>query len=587
MSTGTVETKTGTATRARIIERQMPLTAISAQSAREKSIRHGHLSTLHIWWARRPLAACRAAIFAALVPQPDDPAEAKKMQKFIAELSDWDNSIDSDSASGKTGVHHYIRDARDYIKRAFPDRAPRVLDPFAGGGAIPLEALRLGCETYALDLNPVAHIIQLATLVYPQQYAHRPGPYGDKPGATLAGDVRKWGEWVLERARAEIGDLYPRDPDGATPVAYFWARTIPCPNPVCRSAVPLIRQTWLVRKASKYVAYRVEADGPGSEVRFRVLTARSPNEFNFDPAVGTTRGGTAVCPCCGTPLSEKHIKAEALAGRLDAVLIAVGTDTPGAQGKRYRDVTDNDRAIFAEARKRLGKLHDAYDPFSGELPPIPDEPLVDNDTMNVKTPLYGLKTYDKLFNARQSLAIATFVRHVRTAYEAIVAETMDSEYAKAVATYLAIALDRLADASTTLVRWRPTVEAHANTFARQALPMLWDYVETNPFGGGSGNWDSCVEWVWKYIEHGASTADRPADVRRGTATQLPYEDRYFDAIVTDPPYYNNIAYAELADFFYVWLKRTSAGLYPTILGSPVTPKDLEIVEGGALRRKKE
>lgn len=235
----------GPGTKRRIIESQMPLTAISAQSAREKSIRHGHLSTLHIWWARRPLAACRAAIFAALVPQPDDPVEAEKLQAFIAELANWDNSIDSDSAMGSTGVHHYIREARAYIKAAFPDRAPRVLDPFAGGGAIPLEALRLGCETYAVDLNPVAHIVELATLVYPQKYGHRPGQFGDQPGATLVGDIQKWGQWVIDKARTEVGHLYPSSESGASSVAYFWARTIACPNAACGASVPLIRQTWL------------------------------------------------------------------------------------------------------------------------------------------------------------------------------------------------------------------------------------------------------------------------------------------------------------------------------------------------------
>jgi len=240
----------------RIIEEQMPLTAISAHSAREKSIRHGHLSTLHIWWARRPLAACRAAIFAALVPQPEDPKEAKRLQAFIANLANWDNSIDSNNPSGRTGVHHYIKDARAYVKRSFPDRAPRVLDPFAGGGAIPLEALRLGCETYAFDLNPVAHIVQLATLVYPQKYSNRPGPYGNKPGATQVGDVQKWGKWVLEKARAEIGDLYPKDKDGATMVAYLWARTIVCPRADCAVQVPLIRQTWLAKKPGRMSAYK-------------------------------------------------------------------------------------------------------------------------------------------------------------------------------------------------------------------------------------------------------------------------------------------------------------------------------------------
>ncbi len=253
-------------TKLRIIEREMPLREISLLSAQEKYVAHGHLSTVHIWWARRPLAACRAAIFAALVPEPDDPKAAKKMQHFIAQLADWGNSIDSLDPSSKKGVHQYIAQARVYIRDAFGGRTPRILDPFAGGGAIPLEALRLGCETYALDLNPVAHIIQIATLFYPEQYANRPGPYGEKPGATLAGDVRKWGQRVLEKARAEIGDLFPKDPDGATVVAYLWARGVPCPNPSCGSAVPLIRQTWLARKANKHVAYKVEADGPGTAV---------------------------------------------------------------------------------------------------------------------------------------------------------------------------------------------------------------------------------------------------------------------------------------------------------------------------------
>ncbi len=299
-----------------IIEAQMPLTAISVQSAREKSIRHGHLSTLHIWWARRPLAACRAAIFAALVPQPDDPKEAAKLQTFIAELSNWDNSNDRASASGGKEAHHYIREARKYILDAFGGRAPRVLDPFAGGGAIPLEALRLGCETHALDLNPVAHIIQLATLVYPQKYANRPGPYGSQPGATLSGDVQKWGKWVLDKAREEIGDLYPKDPDGATVVAYLWARTIPCPNAACGIPVPLIRQTWLSRKPKKHVAYKVETDGPGSIPRFRVVQAKTANGFDFNPAVSTTRGGIATCPSCGTPISESHFVGEAQAQRM-------------------------------------------------------------------------------------------------------------------------------------------------------------------------------------------------------------------------------------------------------------------------------
>lgn len=418
----------GPGTKRRIIESQMPLTAISVQSAREKSIRHGHLSTLHIWWARRPLAACRAAIFAALVPQPDDPQKAAQLQRFIAQLANWDNSIDSDSATSSTGVHHYIREARQYVKAAYPDRAPRVLDPFSGGGAIPLEALRLGCETYGLDLNPVAHIVELATLVYPQKYGRRTGTYGEKPGATLAGDIRKWSQHVLAKARAEIGDLYPSDADGSKPMAYFWARTVICPNAACSTEVPLVRQTWLVRKTNKYAAYRIESDRPGIPVRFRVIgPVPKARDLGFDPAQGTTRGGRATCPSCGTPLSEQHIKSEALAGRLGAVPVAVAVDTPGAHGKRYREITPTDLAAFAQAEQRLTALKQDYDPFSGELSPLPDERLVDNDTMNVKTPLYGLDTFDKLFNSRQALALSTIAGIVRSVHNLIEAENGDND----------------------------------------------------------------------------------------------------------------------------------------------------------------
>lgn len=426
----------------RIIEVEMPLTKISEHSAREKSIRHGHLSTLHIWWARRPLAACRAAIFAALVPQPEDPKEAKKMQNFIASLADWDNSIDNNSPTSAKGIHHYIKDARAHIKKAFPDRAPRVLDPFSGGGAIPLEALRLGCETYAFDLNPVAHIIQLATLVYPQKYAHRPGTHGEKPGATLVGDVQRWSKWVLDKARAEIGDLYPKDDGGANAVAYLWARTITCPRSDCAVPVPLIRQTWLAKKPGRMSAYKIEANGPGSTIRYTVIgPVKSTKDFDFDPAVGSTRGGTAVCPCCGTPLGEKYIKDEAVKGRMGDQMVAVVWE--GSRGKLYRSVRPEDLTAFEHAGKRLQQLEESYDPLSGELPPVPDEKLVDNDSKNVWCVLYGLDTFGKLFNARQSLALASLSRLVRQTYFKILDETGDADYAKAVTTYLAITLDRL------------------------------------------------------------------------------------------------------------------------------------------------
>ncbi len=587
MNEPAVSVTNGPGRKRRIMEDQMPLTAISVQSAREKSIRHGHLSTLHIWWARRPLVACRAAVFAALVPQPDDPAAAAKMQTFIAKLANWDNSIDSESAAGPAGVHHTIRDARAYIRAGFPDRAPRVLDPFAGGGAIPLEALRLGCETYALDLNPVAHIIELATLVYPQKYAGRPGPYGDKPGATLVGDVRKWGQRVLDKVRTEIGDLYPHGPDNTTTVAILWARTVACPNAACGVPVPLIRQTWLARKAKKHIAYKVEADGPGSIPRFRIVQGMTATDFDFDPAVGTSLGGIATCPSCGTPLSEKHIKSEALAERLGALPVAIVIDAAGGSGKRYREVTTQDHLAFTRAGERLQALKERYDPFSGELPPIPDEKIAQRRITGGSCVVYGLDDFGKLFNSRQALALATFARYVRCVYSEIVEETGDPEYAKAVTTFLALAVDRLANQCSVLCRWNNVGEKIEGVFSRQALPMVWDYAEVNPFSGATGDWNGAIEWIWKVIEHESSIDNNVAEVSRGTSTKLSYPDGYFDAVITDPPYLDNISYATVSDFFYAWLKRTVSHLYPSVLGAPVTPKEQEIIKGGAMVRSEE
>jgi len=571
----------------RIIEVEMPLTKISEHSAREKSIRHGHLSTLHIWWARRPLAACRAAIFAALVPQPEDPKEAKKMQNFIASLADWDNSIDNNSPTSAKGIHHYIKDARAYIKKAFPDRAPRVLDPFSGGGAIPLEAMRLGCETYAFDLNPVAHIIQLATLVYPQKYAHRPGTHGDKPGATLIGDVQRWSAWVLDRAREEVGNLYPRDDSGANAVAYLWARTVSCPRPDCAVPVPLIRQTWLARKPGRMSAYKIEASGPGSDIRYTVIgPVKSASDFDFDPSVGSTRGGTAVCPCCGTPLSENHIVSEAQAGRMNDQMVAVVWESEN--GKLYRSVRPEERNAFQEAKKRLQQLEESYDPLSGELPPVPDEQMPPQGTLGFRVQRYGIDNWGKLFNPRQALVLATFSRWVRAANAEITREVADVEYAKAVSTYLALTFDRLINRCSVACTWHngAKYELVNHVFARQAIPMVWDYPEVNPFNASSGGWEGAEEWITRYIEYGAATAKQPADVRRGSATKLPFEDGFFDAVITDPPYYDNVPYSDLSDFFYVWLRRTVGDLYPTVLGTPLTPKEQEITQDPSKNKSK-
>ncbi len=265
--------------------------------------------------------------------------------------------------------------------------------------------------------------------------------------------------------------------------------------------------------------------------------------------------------------------------------IAVVTDGPA--GKRYREVSETDRAAFQETQRRLRTVLDTYDPLSGLLSPIPDEPLPPQGTLGFRIQRYGFKTWGDLFNARQALALATFSSTIQQAYSEIYGTTGDLEYARAVATYLAITLDRLADRCAVLCTWDNTRETLGHIFGRQALPLVLDYAEVNPFSGSTGNWDGAIEWVAKYIEHGAATSSNAADVRRGDAGSLPYPDGFFDAVITDPPYYDNVPYSDLSDFFYVWLRRTLGTLHSTVLGPPLTPKQQEIIQDPVKGKSKE
>ncbi|MBN1136862.1 MAG: DUF1156 domain-containing protein [Anaerolineae bacterium] len=572
----------------RLIEHSLPLDAISAQSAREKSIRHGHISTLHIWWARRPLAACRAAVFSALVDAPDDPAERERLEKLIITIVDWDQV--------KAGNSPAIEQARRIIQEQWGDETPRVLDMFAGGGAIPLEALRLGCEAHALDLNPVAYLLLLCTLVYPQRYAegvpgsarapeqgHLPSmePTArqlrmeglDAPPAerTLADDVRRWGEWVLEEARQEIGQFY-EDPDGGTVVAYLWARTARCPNPACGAEMPLVRQWWLARRGKrKRVALKPIVDRAENEITFEVVRG---DEIDFDPGEGTMRRGSVTCLCCGQTADANYLRREGKAGRLGEMPMGVVLTKPGELGKAYRPVTDIDHKNYAAARNALQNLKAAAKDGSN---PLPSEPIPTTELRRLSVPLYGMDTWGKLFNARQALAVITFSKQVQQVYSRVVAETQDPDYAQALVTYLALAVDRLADYLSTGTRWRTTVEAMAGTFGRQALAMVWDYPELNPLGDISG-WDSSLGWIEQVIRHCAAASSHAGNVKQGTATRLPYPDNHFDAVITDPPYYDAVPYSHLADFFYVWLKRILGDVHPDVFRTPLTPKGPEIVQ---------
>jgi putative DNA methylase len=556
----------------RLIEVSLPLAAVSEQSAREKSIRHGHISTLHIWWARRPLAAMRAAIFASLMPAPETDEEREELERLIEIIVDWDQVKDGNSAK--------VLEARQKILDAFDGRPPRLLDPFMGGGATGLEALRLGCETHAVELNPVAHLIELCTLVYPQKYG-QPEMRAVQQGALevemqvnpLAEDVRHWGEWVLARAREEIGHLYDNpegDEAGGEPpviVGYLWVRTVKCPNPACGAEMPLVRQWWLAKTGTRKITLKPVVDRENKQVSFKVVDLGTHKDTDFDPAEGTSSRGHATCLVCNQVADVAYVRAEGQAGRLGQRPLAVIYEQAGA-GKGYRPFTEQDEALFRESEALLAEVEDQ----------APGEPLPPVGTLGFRVQRYGLTHWRDLFSMRQLLALLTFSRQVRAAYEAMLAEGIDSERAKATATYTGIALDRLADFSSSLTRWVSQGEFIANTFGRQALPIIWDYTEVNPFSDSTGDWSGALAWIVRVVEHAAQAAGHPAIAQQGTATRLSYPDDHFDAIITDPPYYDAVPYADLSDFFYVWLKRSVGFLYPDLFRTPLTPKSAEIIQ---------
>jgi len=547
----------------RFIEVDFPLKEVSEESVREKNIRHGHISTLHIWWARRPLAASRATTYAALVPAPKDEKELKEKLKFIAELSKWENSLNE----------KLIEKARKDIREFFGGRAPKVLDCFAGGGSIPLEALRLGCETYALEYNPVAVLILKAVLEYPQKY-----------GKKLVKDVKKWGQWVYEEVKREIGKFYPEEVISAqralsdeggekyTPVGYIWARTIRCPNPSCQAEIPLMRQFWLARKENRKIALKMIIDKEKRKIDFEIVQGKN---INFDPSKGTVRKAKAICPVCGSGISDKEMRKLFQEGKSTQRMIAVILHNPKA-GKVYRIATEEDVKTFREAEKYLkgkrAKLMEGW-----EIDPVPDEPMPPKETLGFRVQRYGMLKWGDLFNSRQKLALITFVEKVRLAYTEMIEEGYEKEYAKVVNIYLALTLSRITDYLTTFCMWNNAWEFINHMFARQTLSMLWDYSELNPLSPIlSGTWESMLGQVQRAME-ASMISDKYSDVIFGTATKLSYPDNCFDAVITDPPYYDNVPYSYLSDFFYVWLKRTIGDLCPDLFATPLTPKSEEIV----------
>lgn len=587
----------------RFIEESFPVKEVGEISAKEKNIRHGHISTLHIWWARRPLAASRATAYAALTGMPKDPLEWQKKRDFIIELSKWENSNNK----------NIIEKAQKEILEANKGKVPKVIDPFAGGGSYPLEAMRLGCEAYSNDYNPVAVLIEKATLEFPQKFGkpfngmpnfnalHKEQKKSDselfKQGVIkidnpLLFAVEYWGNWVLEEAKKELSEFYKTD-DNEIPVGYIWARTVPCQNPSCGIEIPLMRQFWLAKKDKKKIALHPVTKGAGKPVEFEIV-AQNINGYklwpqSFDPEEGTVSRANVRCPACGGVIDDKTTRKLFQTGKAGERMIAVVFTIKNEEGKHYRLATEKDIAVFENAKNALQKKIEELREKWG-IEPVPDEELPPRGTLGFRIQGYGMNKWGDLFNPRQLLSLLTFCDAVRRAYKEMVKMDYPEEFAKAVNVYLGLILGKLEDWNSILSVWRPDQERNEHVFNRQALPMVWDYGERNPLTGRLISPDGLINIILD-LSNMINPLKKESEnlslnkITNTSATHLPYPDNYFDAVLTDPPYYDNVPYSYLSDFFYVWLKRSIGHLYPELFLTPLTPKSGEIVayaqkEGG-------
>ena len=555
----------------KLIEVALPLEAINAASAREKSIRHGHPSTLHLWWARRPLAAARAVIFSSLVNDPssmpeefpteeEQAAERQRLFGILERLVLWEN----------TNNPKVLAEAKAEIMKSTDGNPPALLDPFAGGGTIPLEAQRLGLQAYASDLNPVAVMINKAMIEIPPRFAGQPPVNPDAsarhdtwPGASgLAEDVRYYGEWMKQKAFERIGHLYPKVKDAQgqehTVIAWLWARTVKCPNPACGCEMPLVTSFALSKKKGKeaFVQPIIE----GTSIRYEV------RQGTGSPKGTIIRRKGASCFCCGNPTDFEYIREEGRKGRMGVRLLAIVVEGSGGRG-----------FVSADALQLRMSIIDKPDDYpDAELP---------NNPRDFKTPNYGIGTFAALFTNRQLTALTTLSKLVMEAHDQMVLAGSSVEYADAVCTYLAFAVDRQ-------VNYCSTINTYADgfvtqTFGRQALPMVWNYSETNIFSSSTGNWSGAIEWVVKCFglfpcEKEGIVNQRDAKIDNGMRGIM---------ISTDPPYYDNIGYADLSDFFYIWMRQALRNIYPDIFATVLVPKTEELIatpyrfEGSAEKAK--
>lgn len=575
MSTGVEKRK--------LIEVSIPLEAINEQAAREKSIRHGHPSTLHLWWARRPLAAARCVLFAQLVDDPSSNIEEYREEARTEGVpdSECDAWVDSKVESRREYLHKILTDlanwdnltdevlwgrAREEVMQSTGGNPPPIVDPFAGGGAIPLEAQRLGLEAHASDLNPVAVLINRAMIEIPPKFSglspvHKKASSGrfDWNGAEgLAEDVRRYGEWMRDEAEKRIGELYPKatldDGSEAPVIAWIWARTVTCPNPACGIEMPLVRSWWLGKKKGK-IAYIVP-DVVEGKVGFTIghISSKAPTVAS-DGTWDGKRGGR--CIACASQVSTKYVREFANNNEFGALLMATV-----AQGQRSRIYVEPD-----EIHRKAAIVDRPTSAPKGKL---------GNDLRRISPPLYGMTEYSDLFTNRQLVTLTTFSDLVGEARDKVlddIGNDRDAEaYADAIATYLGMGVSRTTDILNSLATWSSGRDQTRNLFSRQAIPMAWDFVEGNPFSTASGSLMTATESMAQALE--LLPASGVGRVKQADAASTKYGGL---VLSTDPPYYDNIGYSDLSDFFYVWLRRSLRRVQPDLFGSMLVPKDEELV----------
>jgi putative DNA methylase len=572
----------------RLAEVDFPIAAVSLHSAREKPVAYSHPKTLHLWWARRPLAACRAVLLSLLLPDPCDEkcpesfkAKARNLLasshgnagqqdlelrrlllRFIADFSNWDVSTKPT----------FLNIARGLVNAAYSGEPPLVVDPFAGGGSIPLEAMRLGCETFASDLNPVAGLTLKCVIEDVPRY-----------GDDLAEKFKSAVAEIEISAERELGTFFPLDPDGAQPIAYLWARTVRCEAPDCGAEIPLVRSWWLakVRGVRKALGYKIVKS---SGLKLEVFTPSNDR----DVPKGTVSRAKAICPCCGRIVSAERVREQLRSQKGGAAvvfdnsglrrggarLLAVVCTTKNGSGRLYREPRLSDYEAVWKSYCRLMELSSSGRQI--DTSPWPDEPLPPKGTLGFRIQNYGMSSWADLFSCRQKLALITISRLIK--------EWAESERG-ILPDLLAITASRLTDFNSSLSRWASNRQTSAATFGRQALPMLWDFCETSPLSGSTGSWRSSTRITLGCLKSQLWSYGYPGSVMLADACELPLPDDSAGIWFTDPPYYDAVPYADLSDFFYVWLKRMLPN-HPMLRDpfeptNPLTPKSREIVQDEA------